>query len=210
VNRRGVASRAAALTILALLVASCSGSGYTYVSQTSTKTFFKVPDDWKVFRKDSVLAHPGVISGIAAKDDRFLVNFDADPKPSLKHNFLTGKFPFGVARVRALSADEQDQYSLAMLRNEVIPIDQLLQEDPKSVDVLASPRLLTHDGLRGAKLEYSVHLSDGTTFTATQVGFVDTATRNVWFLMVGCSTQCYKRHSAAIHRVIDSWTVEGK
>lgn len=197
-----------ALGFLVVGLAACAGSGYTFVSSKSTRTFLKVPDSWKVFDKEAVLSHPSPYL-VSDKADRFLVAFDADPKPSLKHSFVTGDYPFGQVRVRELDLSEHDQYSFSTLRNEFIPLDSLLEQNQKSVELLAPARLLTHQGLRGSQLEYAVHLSKST-FSVSQVGFVDPATHTVWFIAVGCSDKCYRAHKAAIHRVIESWTVEGK
>ncbi len=196
----------AVLSVVAAVAVACSGSGYTYISSSSTRTYLKVPDDWKVFKKDEVLARAG---GVLKFDetDRFLVAFDAHPKPSLSHSFVTGDYPFGQVRVRALGDEEADLYSFAMLRNEIVEVDELYQAD--QLEPLANVRQLTEKGLRGSRLEYSVTREQGT-FVMSQVGFVDTATRNVWFLAVGCSASCYQRHKRAIHDVMDSWTVEGK
>ena len=187
---------------------ACAGSGYTHLSSKSTRTFLKVPDDWKVFDKEQVLSNPSPYL-VSDKNDRFLVAFDAAPTPSLKHSFVDGDYPFGQVRVRELDLQEHDQYSFSTLRNEFIPLDSLLEQNAESVELLAPARLLTRDGLRGSQLEYAVHLDKGT-FTINQVGFVDTATHTVWFIAVGCSDKCYRQHKADIHRVIDSWTVEGK
>lgn len=206
--RRTLASTAL-LVALVLVLAAC-GSGNQYVTSKSTGTFLKVPEDWKVFERDEVLAQPGPLTGTAHKDDDFIARFDADPKPSLQHSFLDGDFPFGMVRVRSLGLEEHDAYSLATLRNEIIPVDQLLAQDPDSVLVLDEPELITKNGLRGSRLEYSVQIAGGLSFTVSQVGLVDTPTRQVWFLLVGCSTKCYQQHKSEIRRVVDSWTVEGK
>lgn len=197
-----------ALLLVAVLAAGCAGSGYTYVSSKSTKTFFKVPDSWEVFDKSEVLDNPGQYLA-ADPSDRFLVAFDGHPDPTLRHDFVTGDYPFGVARVRELGMEEHDQYSFMKLRNEIVPLDDLLQQSEGAVSLEAPAQLLTRDGLRGSKLEYTVHLQSGS-FTMAQVGFVDTETRMVWFLAVGCSADCYRLHKGEIHRVLDSWRVEEK
>jgi hypothetical protein len=198
------------LALLApVLLASCVGSSYHYVSSSSTGTFFKVPSSWKVYGKSQVLADPGQLGPRGSSSDRFLVEFDGSPQPNAGHDFVTSSAPFGIARVRQLSLQEHDQYSLAALRNEVLPVDNLLNQDPNAVQVRSPPKLLTHRGLRGTRLEYSVHVNS-TTFTVEQIGYVDTPTENVWYLIVGCTLTCYQRHSGDIHRVIDSWIVEGK
>ena len=208
---RSSGTRVIAGTVLLLLVTlatGCGGSGYTYVSSKSTKTFFKVPDSWEVFDKGEVLDNPGQYLAADASD-RFLVAFDGHPEPTLRHDFVTGNYPFGVARVRELGMEEHDQYSFMKLRNEIVPLDDLLQQNEGAVSLEAPAELLTREGLRGSKLEYTVHLQGGS-FTMAQVGFVDTETRTVWFLAVGCSADCYRQHKGDIHRVLDSWRVEEK
>jgi len=58
-------------------------------------------------------------------------------------------------------------------------------------------------------MTYSVH-SNSSTFTVEQVGYVDSPTENVWFLILGCSSTCFQHYSGDINRVVESWTVEGK
>jgi hypothetical protein len=196
----------------AAVLGGCRGSGYTYVTSASTGTFFKLPEGWKVYNQGDVLTHTGQAGTTSSGPRRlpFFVVFDADPKPSLDHKLSVSTHPFGLARVRSLSADEHDSYSLASLRNEVVNVDQLIQTDPNSVEVVAPPKLLVRRGMRGTHLEYTVHNPDGTAFSVDQLGFVDAATRTVWILLVGCNAPCYAQNKAAINRVADSWTVEGK
>ena len=199
------------VTVLSLLaLAGCLAGGDRYITSSSTKMYFKLPGSWKVFPKNQVLANPSPIQGIAASSDRFLIEFDGDPQPSAKHDFVTSGYPFGEARVRTLSTQEHDQYSLASLRNEIIPIDNIVQQNSNAVTLLSPPRMLVHQGLRGSKLSYVVQISAGRSFAVEQVAMVDSPTDTVWLLIVGCSTECFQRFAATIHRVADSWTVQGK
>jgi hypothetical protein len=200
---------ALAMLAPAILATSCASSSYHYVASSSTGTFFKVPHAWHVYGKPQVLADPGQLGPRGSSSDRLLVEFDASPKPEAGHDFVTSSYPFGIARVRQLSLQEHDQYSLAALRNEVLPVDNLLSQDPNSVQAVSAPKLLTRGGLRGTKLEFTVHVNS-TTFTVEQIGYIDTKTENVWYLIVGCDETCYRHYSGDIHRVVDSWTVEGK
>jgi len=188
-----------------MLVVSCGGSGSTYVSSPSTHTFLKVPAGWRVFRQSEIRTQT---SAVASPPFPFLAVIDADPKPSIDHSFSDGRYPFGLVRVRDLGLAEHDAFSLASLRNEVVKVDDILQNDSTAVSVLGTPKLLTHKGLRGTKLEYSVRLN-GTDFTVSQTGFVDGPTRRVWLLILGCESSCFRRNAAAIHRVADSWIVQG-
>src|SRR5581483_4752410 len=135
---RGVVALA---LVAAVALAGCSGSSYHYVSSSATGTFFKVPSAWRVFGKTQVLADPGQLGPRGATSDRFLVEFDGSPSPNAGHDFITSGYPFGIARVRRLSLQEHDAYSLASLRNEVVPVDNLVNQDPNSVQVKSAPKL---------------------------------------------------------------------
>ena len=88
---------------------------------------------------------------------RYLAIFDADPTPSLDHDLQTADHPFGVVRVRSLDIEERDTFSLAALRNEVIPIDEILDKELGDVEVVAGPHTITQkDGLRGTRIVYTV------------------------------------------------------
>ena len=62
-----VRSRVAALVVgAAVALTACAGTGYHYVKNSSDKTYFKVPDSWKLYNEDSVLdaalhTHPQVV-----------------------------------------------------------------------------------------------------------------------------------------------------
>jgi hypothetical protein len=201
-----------AVLSLLLLVSACASTQYHFVSSSSTQTYLRVPSDWHIFSQGQIIAHLDQ-SDPTAKPRRkapFFVVFDADPAPSLDHDPSSAHYPFGLVRVRNLASSEQDSYSLASLRNEVIPVDQLQQTSANGIVGLTPPKLLTHANLRGTHLEYSVHGTDGSNFTVDQVGFVDSPTRTVWMLFIGCSTTCYRTNATAIHRVADSWIVKGK
>jgi hypothetical protein len=197
---------------LALVLSACAGGRYRYVSSSSTETFLKVPSSWRVYSQGQILAHVDAAdpSVQPRKPLPFFVVFDAAPSPSLDHDVTSAAYPFGMVRVRTLAADEQDTFSLSSLRNEVVNVDQLEQADSTSVTPLKPAQLITRRSLRGSHLEYTVDASGGASFTVDQVGLVDSSTHTVWFVIVGCTTSCYRANTAAIRRVIDSWTVQGK
>jgi hypothetical protein len=201
----------AAAVCLTLLLSGCAGTRYRYLSSTSTGTFLKIPGRWQVYQQSQILAHLDAVDPSVTKRQplSFYVIFDADPTPSLDHDVATAAYPVGLVRVRNLSAEERDTFSLASLRNETVPVDDLLQSDSNSVNAISPARQITHGGLRGSHLEYGVNTGQ-TTFAADQIGLVDAATDTVWFLIIGCSTTCYRSNTAAIHRIADSWTVKGK
>src|SRR5207245_8912504 len=73
-------ARVGRLLVLGIGLAACGGSGYTYVSSTSTRTYFRVPSSWKLFTKQQLLVAANLEdSPQAATSFPFLAGYDADP-----------------------------------------------------------------------------------------------------------------------------------
>lgn len=210
-TRRWRAALGVATVAVALAggLAACGGSGYQYVKSSSDKAYFKLPKDWKIYDKSQIVAASGNrLSSRQAATVRFMVAFDGDPDPSLEHHLETATRPFGLARVRELSDQERDEFSRLALRNEVVPIDQIVSQKVGQVELLAEPRdITTADGVAGSRLVYRVTTGDGS-FTVDQTGLVDPKTQVVYFFIIGCESTCYEQNKRTISEIADSWTVK--
>ena len=193
----------------AVLLIGCGGSEFRYVQSSPNHTYFKVPKAWKVFDKGEIVEASGTrLSQSQESTLRFMVAFDADPKPSLEHDLQTASRPFGLARVRQLDSDERETFNLLALRNEVVPIDQIVQQKAGEVELLQEPKeITTSKGLAGTRLVYRVVSPDGS-FTVDQTGLVDAKTQTVYFFIIGCESNCYDRNKRTISQIADSWTVK--
>lgn len=193
----------------ALTLVACGSSGFTYVKSSPNNTYFKVPKQWTVYDKDDILAVAQLPGGEAKSESiRFVAIFDADPNPSLTHDLQTATHPFGLAQVRELGIEERDSFSLAALRNEVIPIDEILNREVGRVELVERPRSIVRDGgLAGTRLVYTVHTKEGS-FTVHQTGLVDAETRRVYFFIVGCEASCFNANRKTIAEIADSWTIK--
>ena len=198
-----------ALLVVGVLVAGCGGSGYKYVKTSTNNAYYKIPEKWKLFDKQQVIASTGAqLSNDEEMGLRYLAIFDADPRPSLDHDLQTADHPLGVVRVRKLTIEERDTFSLADLRNEVIPIDEILDQELGDVEVVGGPHTLTQkDGLRGTRIIYTVQGAQNS-FTVDQTGLVDPATQVVYFFIVGCDADCFAANRRTITEIADSWTVK--
>jgi hypothetical protein len=215
------------VTATAILLAGCT-SGYTYVTNSKTKTFFKIPDQWRLYSENEIFASQ--IQGLspqseaAAKQALWMVAFDADPHPSLDHLFqLTtrcdavkatspqklpvGCYPEGFAQVRPLSDNQRDGLSLATLRNEIFPVDQLMTADPSSVEVLRQDDIVLGSGFHGSRYVMNVKRDD-VFLTLDQTALVDPATKMLYLFAIGCEAHCYLAHQKTIDQIVQSWTVK--
>jgi len=200
----------AALLALVLSLPACKGSGYSYISNASTKTYFKVPEKWELFERGEMMSgeSPAVsIQSLQGASDLWVVAFDAAPSPDLDNVLATSsQHPTGYALVRPLTEKERDTYSLASLRNEVVPLDRLKQADGR-VEAVSEEEIELESGAHGSRLVNEIKV-EGDVFTLDQTGLVDSGTHRVYVLVIGCEAACYEANKAVIDQVADSWTIE--
>jgi len=94
---------------------ACSASDFQYVSNETTATVFKVPQQWTLFDQDEL----GVSSiGSEEPQSQWVVAFDGAAHPSIAHVFEAGADePAGYTMVRTLTDDDRDLYSPCAMRS---------------------------------------------------------------------------------------------
>jgi hypothetical protein len=201
---------------LGLFASACAGPGYTFVSSSSTHSYFRVPSSWKLFTKQQLLVAANLEdSPQAASSFPFLAGYDGDPSPSIGHVLAlttVTQYPVVMARVEKLSPSGHEQLSVASLRNSVYAVDQLLQND--AADILSYKEVVESGGYHGIRMVYNVSLEGNLTIASgnqvmrvNQVVLVDPATSLMYLLVVRCSAACYKANQTAIDQVTSSFTV---
>jgi len=214
-------------SVNALLLAGCT-SGYTYVTNSKTKTYFKIPDQWRLFNENEIFSRE--IQGLspqteaAARQALWMVAFDSDPHPSLDHLFQVstrcdlvkatskstlpvGCYPEGFAQVLPLSESARDSLSLASLRNAFFHVDDLIAQDPQSVEILDQRDIVLSSGFHGSRYVMNVKRDD-VFLTINQTALVDPATRMLYLFAIGCEAHCYLDHQKTIDQIVQSWTVK--
>ncbi len=147
---------------LAVLAMSCSAPRYEYVRNTSLRTAFKIPREWELFDRETLLGLPPGPQPSTPDPIRWLVGIDGDPQPSVSHVLDPGTLntvhPQGVALVQRFSFDDRDRSSFNALRNYLFPVDALLQ-DPNSAQVLSYDDSIDNDGVRGLHIVFQFRAS---------------------------------------------------
>jgi hypothetical protein len=210
-GRRLPLGAVAAVLVVAVVGAACSSSGYHYVKNSDDRTYFKVPDGWKLYGEDEVLsAYAKDLSPRqreAERDTSWQVVFDANPKPSLSHlGNPKAQHPNGIAVVRELSFDDADSLSIGSLRNLFYDVDTAVQN--QMGEVVAYEQLAPDGGFHGFHLVADIDAQLGGVVTLDQTTLVDQATSKVYSLLITCDAQCYDDNAGLIERVVDSWTVQ--
>lgn len=194
--------------LVSVLAGACGSSGFRYVTNKKTGTYFKVPTGWKVFNQQDVAAGLKAAGAEANDSLLFAAAFDAAPKPALEH-FLQLDPPSsqvsGIVQVLALTDSERDVVSLKAMRNLLVNVDSGVAQS--QVNVLGQLDLNPPGGLHGQRIVYEVAQQNGN-YIVDQSTLVDEKTQRLWVFAVGCETNCYKDQRKEIDQVVSSWTVK--
>jgi hypothetical protein len=155
---------------LAVLAMSCSAPRYEYVRNTSLRTAFKIPREWALYDRETLLGLPPGPQPSTPDPIRWLVGIDGDPHASVSHvldpGTLNTDHPQGVALVQRFSFSDRDTSSYNALRNYLFPVDALLQ-DANSAQVLSYDDSIDNDGVRGLHIVFQFRASSLASAEAT-------------------------------------------
>jgi hypothetical protein len=201
------------LVSLGVLTVGCSTPDRNFVLDERTQVFVKVPPSWHIFGQDEL---PGS-SGLEADTGSpvvFRSAFAADVNAGVPQGLedFDSSSPVGYTVVLLLDENEQDTVSMASLRNKLLPIDAIEQEDPQALELVAN-EVLYDRGFRGQRVVFDLRstedLSDpyGHAVRLAQSFYLGPTGSVAYYLIVGCTVDCYERDRGAIDDVIQSWSV---
>lgn len=225
------------MVLLGLALGACSAPKYRYVTNSTAKTYLKVPRAWKAFSGAKVRAAtvqaasqvPGQL--LPSEIDRsrdagslWQMVFDSDPNPDVSHALVQSRYPVVDVLVRALNPDERDNVSNLALRNFIVSYDELKKkaEEEKKLRPLGAPELLQSfesnielevqrpGGVRGVQDIYRLRGNDGTTYVMNQTVLVDSRNSRIYLLLVRAAEKEYLEHQDVILKIVDSFTVKQK
>ena len=214
----------AALAGLALLTA-CGSSDYTYVSNESENTYFKVPASWKELDNGQLRVafsddNPDSMQQMSIDSHRWVRAFDASEAPSLGHLAQPVTAPIVLAITQPLAPDEGSKLSLEDLRNLFDPVvgaehDQAeefykQQKQEFKVEVLADTVLSPTDDVHGIRILYNIKRGERPLETRDLTVFVSNDQTKLYLFMVRCMAVCFLQNADQLAEVAGSFTVVGR
>lgn len=183
----------AATAVVAAAGCQLKGSGYQYVRDADTQSYFKVPEGW-------VVEEPEAGADTNSADDdrsRWFVTFRAGADTDA---------PAGIAQVLGLTAGARESISFQRLNGLFYAgFDEGLEDGTVTVQRLDD--VVHLEGFHGRRLVYTV-AADGGRLTVDQTTLLDDETRNLYAFMIRCTVDCYDEHKSVIDEVVASWTVK--
>jgi hypothetical protein len=204
---------------VAILLVSCGGSEYRYVSNTTENLFFKVPKGWKQFKLTETDKDGRPQALPAGVDRAWHYGYDASNAPSPAHIAdAAAESPVAEAVVWTLRDSANDRMSLSQARTIAFNIgaDPLLQEPgaPAAWEVVPiggvpDVRVTFPKGVTGTRVAINVPSADNPAVfrTVDATTLLDPLNQRLYILVLSCSSQCYLDNRQVIDTVAESWTV---
>jgi hypothetical protein len=196
--------------------AGCAAPQFTYVSDTSANTYFKVPYGWHRISDVSLAAQfktPGSALGQSGTWD---VAYDAAQAPAATHLFSPNAAkPFAFAFVAPLSSSASQSMSYNGLRDVLLPVTSTARQAAAQAgsfpltrfrllrDTVIKPGPVVH----GVWDTYSYTYPGGITETFDQVALTNSDSTQLYVLMVHCIATCYSQNHDQIDTIMSSFTV---
>ncbi len=203
------------LTVLGVMAAACGVPQFTYVANSSSQTYFKVPDGWHKI-SDTALANAlgGGGSG-TVPNGVWSVGYDGSAVPSAAHIFgASSTAPFALALVEPLSAAASNSMSYNTLRDVFLPVTSATRQNAArrgfpltGFHLLQDSVLTPGQGVHGVRDIFSYTFPGGTTDTFDQIAFTNADDTKLYLLVLHCTASCYTRHASEIDTVMNSFTV---
>jgi hypothetical protein len=201
----------AGLAVLLVVVAGCGAPQFTYVANSSTNTYFKVPYGWHKIDAASLQKELNTGGGSGA----WSVAYDAGGAPSATHVFSSQiSQPFVFAVVGQLSSTESNQISYNGLRDFLLPVTSAARQNATNsgfpltgFQLLRNSVLDPGQGVHGVRVTFDYTYPDGSIDTFDQVAYLNAEATKVYVLMVHCQTHCYSTFLSQINTVMTSFTV---
>ena len=213
---RGLVGGLALLVSTGLVLVSLAGCGapaYTYVADSASRTYYKVPTNWHQISQQSL--DQLLSSGGGSTSGVWVAGFDAGKSPSADNVLsYSPASPVVFSEVIQLSPDATNGLSYNGLRDFVLPVSAsgrqtYTQGGGSQFSGFSQSRddtITAANGVHGVRetFQYTV---GGIQDTFDEVSLTNTGQTVVYFLMTHCTSTCYSQNEADIDTVMQSFTV---
>ncbi len=215
----GTARALLLLSVAALvaLLAGCGAPEYTYVTNSTDRTYLKVPAAWRPI-DDKAMTDAIGFDPTLTEEQRGLwfEAYDADVAPSPTHLFgPSAAAPAAFVGVQQIPESARGQFSLDRLRDLFYPVSpsarQAAELDPTSgvtdLSLVTDEVLTPGNGLRGVHSVFRYRVGDGPMQMMDQTAYLNDDASKLYMFFVRCSTECYEQRQKEIGNVVSSFTV---
>ncbi len=202
------------VVLLGLAVAGCAAPQFTYVTNSSQHTYFKVPSGW---RQISAGALAAAVNGGSSKPQAgvWTVGYDGSTQPEANHVLgAENQQPFAYSVVAAVNQTTTNELSYNDLRDFFLPVTSAARSSAArsgfpltNFKLISDSMLELSQGVHGVREIYDYSYPDGSVNTFDQVALTNADDTEVYLLLVHCLASCYSKDQSEIDTVMKSFTV---
>ena len=199
------------VVLLGLAVAGCAAPQFTYVTNSSQHTYFKVPSGWREISAGALAA----AVNSAPQSGVWTVGYDGSTQAEANHVLgAENQQPFAYSVVAAVNQTTTNALSYNNLRDFFLPVTATARASAAQsgfpltkFQLLSDSMLELTQGVHGVRVVYDYSYPDGSVNTFDQVALTNADDTEVYLLLVHCLASCYSKHQSEIDTVMKSFTV---
>jgi hypothetical protein len=178
--------------------AACGAPEYTYVKNSSDRTYFKVPASWRLIDEKALKQMSGEGSTPSEDSDgTWAVAYDAADVPSPAH-----------------LVDKDTSEPIVYASVQQVPVTPAAREGAAAGSAtftdfnLVEETVLTPPGFRGVHEVFQYRVQKGPLQTFDKTAYVNSDASKVYVMLLRCSSECYQARRAELESVTASFTVQ--
>ncbi|WP_345384742.1 hypothetical protein [Pseudonocardia yuanmonensis] len=218
--RRGPALLAPVLLATGMVVALLAGCGapsWTYVTNSTDRTYLKVPTSWKQVDPAELESQLGVTPAKDSTEGVWIQAYDSDARPSLDHIIgESAESPAILVTVQPIPEKSRGQISLDTVRDFIYPVSDTARQTMQlggqqsgltGFTLLGDEVLTPGDGIRGVHTVFSYRVNGGEPQIFDQTGYLNDDASKLYLALARCSADCFEKRQSEIDGVVSSFTV---
>ena len=196
--------------LLGVALSGCAAPQFTYVANSKTNTYFKVPYAWHKISDSSLSSELKSATGGAGGGWAVAYEAGHQPKANDFLSFATAH-PFVFAEVGQLNSTASNELSYDALRDIFMPVTSTARQNASSegltgFDQIRDQVLTPGQGVHGVRETFQYSF-EGLTDTFDEVALTNADQTVVYLLVLHCTTSCYSHDQTAINDVMSSFTI---
>jgi hypothetical protein len=202
--------------LLGVALSGCAAPQFTYVANSGTNTYFKVPYGWHKISDSSLSSELKTATG--SSGGGWTVAYEAGHKPTAGDflSFGTGQ-PFVFAEVGKLNSTAINQLSYDTLRDFFLPVTSTARQSAAAQGFpltgfkqIRDQTLALSQGVHGVRETFDYTYAGGVTDTFDEVALTNADQTVVYLLVLHCTDRCYSTDQTEINDVMSSFTIRSQ
>jgi hypothetical protein len=202
--------------LLGVILSGCAAPQFTYVANSGTSTYFKVPYAWHKISPSSLSSELKTATG--GSGGGWTVAYEAGHKPTAGDflAFSTAQ-PFVFAEVGQLNSTASNQLSYDSLRDFFLPVTSTARQNAAAQGFpltafkqIRDQKLSLSQGVHGVRETFDYTFTGGITDTFDEVALTNADQTVVYLLVLHCTDKCYSTDQTEINDVMSSFTIRSQ